>query len=106
MNRTHLACYSMIASAFVLAGLLLVSLPERLVTSAEASLVLNKDTLTLMTARTRPDEEALFVLDGLSEKLLIYRLDIAKKQLELVGAADLAEIFKGDLGQNPTKRGR
>lgn len=95
MDRTQLACYGLIASACVLAGLLFVRLPNRLTSPAHASLVLGKETLTLMTARTRPDEEALFVLDNLAGKLLIYRLNLGKKQLELSGSADLTQIFQG-----------
>lgn len=104
MNRTALACYSLLASAFVLAGILVAQLPRPLIPSAQASMLVNKETLTLMTARTRPDEEALFILDGLKGKLLIYRLDLGKKQLELSGSADLAHVFRG--GRNDEHRDR
>lgn len=109
MNRIQLACYSLIASAIVLVGLLVVSLPRWWSPTAQASLVLGKDTLTLMTAKTRPDEEALFVLDGLNQKLLIYRLDLVKKQLELAGNADLVQLFAsggGDDGKGQERPGR
>jgi hypothetical protein len=109
MGRTEVACYSLMASAFVLAGVWIAAAPDRLGPAAEASLVVGKETVTLMTARTRPDEEALFVLDSLRGKLLIYRLDLGKKQLELSGSADLTQIFsdqrEGDSG-NRSKRGR
>jgi len=109
MGRTEVACYSLMASAFVLAGLWIVNAPERLGATAQASLVVGKETVTLMTARTRPDEEALFVLDSLRGKLLIYRLDLGKKQLELSGSADLKQIFRvpeEDDQNNRQKRGR
>lgn len=93
MNRTQAACYGLIASAFVLSGLLLATMPQRLAPVARADLVLSKETLSLLTARTRIDEEALFILDNLTGKLLIYRLDLGKKQLELAGSADLSQIF-------------
>ncbi len=94
MSRIQLACYFLIASAFVLTGLLIVNLPDPLAPKAHAGLVLGKETLTLMTAKTRSDEEALFVLDGLAGKLLIYRLNLGQKQLELSGSADLTQIFQ------------
>ena len=108
MERIELACYSLIASAFVLAGMLLTQLPDQMVQSAQGGLVLNRETLTLMTARTRPDEEALFVLDGSKGKLLIYRLNVGKKQLELSGSADLNHIFHGpkEDQDSPNARGR
>lgn len=95
MNRTHAACYSLIASMFVLAGLLIVNVSGRLTPLAHADMVIGKESLTLLTASTRAGEEALFVLDSINEKLMIYRLDIAKKQLELAGAADLRQLFQG-----------
>jgi hypothetical protein len=95
MNRTQAACYSLIASLFVLASLLIVSVSGRLTPLAHAEMVVNKEGLTLLTASTRSGEESLFVLDAINEKLLIYRLDLGKKQLELAGAADLRHLFQG-----------
>ncbi len=106
MTRTQLACYSLMASAFLLAGLLIVNLPDRLAPQANAAMVLNKDTLTLLTARTRSDEEALFVLDSLNAKLLIYRLDIGKKQIELAGTADLTQLFETNQEDSGKRSGR
>ena len=94
MNRTHAACYSLIASMFVLAGLLIVNVSGRLTPSAHADMVVGKESLTLLTASTRAGEEALFVLDSINEKLLIYRLDVAKKQLDLAGSTDLRQLFR------------
>jgi len=96
MGRTQLACYSLMASAFVLGGLLIMNRPGPLAPTAQAEMVVHKDTLTMLTARTRPDEEALFILDSLNEMLLIYRIDIAKKQMELAASASLQELFGAD----------
>jgi len=106
MDRIDLARYSLIASAFVLAGLLIVNLPDRVVPTAHAELVINKENLTLMTAKTRPGEEALFVLDGSRGKLLIYRLDVGRKQLELSGSADLAQLFQNNQQDDQDNRNR
>ncbi len=94
MDRLNTACYSLIASAFVLAGLLVATAIDRVTPAAQAGMVVNKETLTMLTAKTRPDEEAMFVLDGLNQVLLIYRLDVAKKQLELSAAAYLPDLFQ------------
>lgn len=105
MNRTQAACYSLIASMFVLAGLLIVNVSGRLTPSAHADMIIGKESLTLLTASTRSGEEALFVLDSINEKLMIYRLDISKKQLELAGGADLRQLFQsGNEGRGRQSR--
>jgi hypothetical protein len=103
MNRIQLACYSLLASAFILGGLLLVNLGPRMTSRADAAMVIARDNFTLMTAMTRSQEEALFVLDNLGNRLLVYRLDLGRNRLELAGAADLAQIFA--VGAAPAQRG-
>lgn len=95
MNRIQLACYSLIASAFLLAGLLVAQLGNPLGAPAHAEMVLARDNFVLMTALTRSGEEALFVLDNNTGRLVIYRLDISKRELELAGGVDLPAIFGG-----------
>ena len=97
MNRNQLACYCLMASAFVLGALLLYSLPGRMETPAEAGVVIARENFTMLTARTRKDEEALFVLDNSSQKLLIYAMNIGRRKMEPVGFFDLAspQIFGG-----------
>lgn len=94
MNRIQLACYGLTASAFVLAGLLLSALPAHMEPSAEAALVVSRDNITAMTARTRDKEEALFVIENNSQRLLIFTLDIGKRRLERAHAQDLTQIFR------------
>lgn len=94
MNRIQLACYGLMASAFLLAGALFVQIQERWTSPAWAELAVNKGSVTLMTARTRPDEEALFVLDNYTQKLLVYRVDLGHKDLELSGAYELPTLFR------------
>lgn len=105
MTRIQMACYALIASAFVLAAALVVALDARFTAEARADQVIARENFTLMTANTRETEEALFVLDNANARLLIYRLDLARKQLEPVGAFSLPDLFEqGEAGG--TGRGR
>ncbi|MEM7626039.1 MAG: hypothetical protein AAF333_10465 [Planctomycetota bacterium] len=96
MNRIQTACYCLIASALVLSGLLVVQLSEEVgPNEAEATLVIARENFTLLTAETREDEESLFILDNTTGTVLIYRLDIASKKMELANGLVLREIFDG-----------
>lgn len=105
MNRIHLACYGLIACAFVLTGLLLVQLDARFDTEAQASMVIARENFTLLTARTRASEEALFVLDNANERLLIYRLDLGKQALLPAGAFNLPTLFQNAASGGTGNRG-
>ncbi len=98
MDRTTLCRTSLIASAFVLSGLLLMAVHWRggLAAAAQGEMIVSKDTFTVMTARTRQDEEAVFVLDSLEEKLLIYTLDLRGTggRIKLLFRQDLRELFR------------
>lgn len=93
MNHIQLACYSLLASAFVLTALLLVRIEDRFATPVQASEVITRESFTLLTARTEQDEESLFVVDNTSQRMLIYRTDIARKRIELAQSVDLADLF-------------
>lgn len=91
MKRFELAGYSLLASAFVLAGLLIVQMQNHSVlATANAEMVLNRGNITLMTAKTRPNEEAIFVLENTTAKLLVYRVDAGRKRIDLARSAELA----------------
>jgi len=99
-NRSRqrtIARFFLIASAFVLAGLLIMTLQQRggWDTSAHGELLIEKDGLTVMTAQTRSDEEAVFLLDSVNERLLIYTLRILGTggRLELAKQVDLPGLF-------------
>ncbi len=98
MTRIETACYCLLASAFTLAGILLVQLQPHLGSSAEAEMVITEQNFTLMTAFTRRDEEALFLLDDRTERLVIYTHDAARKQLQVAGVVDVARLFRGGGG--------
>lgn len=91
MNAIQTACCCLIASACVLAGLLVVQISERTEpNTAEAAQVIARENFTLLTAKTRDSEEALFVLDNSTGVLLVYALNVSGKQLEWVGSLPLA----------------
>jgi hypothetical protein len=102
MTRTQLACTSLIASAFLIGALLVVSLSSRfnLESQAQATMVIAGDNVTLMTAKTRKTEEALFVLDNANGRLMIYRTDLPKKQLQLRQAIELETLFSRAAGSS------
>jgi hypothetical protein len=94
MNRTTLACYSLLASAFVLASILFVQLQSHSILSeAQASMVINDAPVSAMTLKTRNGEEVLCILENTSQRLLIYRTDLTRNQLRLVQNVDLSRIF-------------
>jgi len=93
MTRIETACFGLIASAFLLAGMLLLQVSS-MPNTAEASLVISRNNFTLLTAKTRSNEESLFVINNSTDRLLIYKLDLARKRIELSGSADLADLFQ------------
>ncbi len=104
MNRIQVACFSLIASAFILTGLLITQLGSHgLESTANAEMVLAQRNFTIMTAETRQDEEALFIMDNSSGSLLIYTLDLTQGRLELNRAIDMNRVFAG--GERGTSRG-
>ncbi len=93
MTRIETACYGLLASAFVLTGMLLIQLSS-VSNTAEAAMVISRNNFTLLTAKTRSNEESLFVINNATDRLLIYTLDLGRKRIELSGTADLAEVFQ------------
>ena len=93
MNNIQVACYALIAAAFILAGLLLVQLQGRMIQNAKAEMVIGRQNFTVLTTRTKNDEEAVFVLNNTTDRLLVYRADIGRKRLELVGNEDVGRLF-------------
>jgi len=94
MNKTQIAGYALMTSAFLLAAFVFALAQDRFGQTAEANLVITRENVTAMTARTRNGEEGLFVLENNSQRLLVYTLDVSKKRLELSGGYDLAKAFR------------
>lgn len=106
MKRFEFASYSLLASAFVLAGLLVVQMQNHTVLpTANAEMVLNRGNITLMTAQTRPNEEAIFILENTTAKLLVYKVDAAKKRIDLARSAELAPWLRAAGGNRSGSTG-
>ena len=95
MNRTRFACYSLLASAFVLAGILLVRLDTHLTRVAFADQSVTSGDFTIMTARTKNDDEALFVLDNINARLLIIKTEVNRKRVRVVKTVNLQRELGG-----------
>lgn len=93
MKRMEVACWSLIASAFVLSGILCVMMDGRALNRAEASQVISRDSYTLLTAKTRNNEEALFVLENTTQRLLVYTLDVGKGRIDLAADVFVPDMF-------------
>lgn len=94
MTRIQLARYCLIASAFVLAGLLLYSARGGVLPEARADMVLQKGNLTFLTTPTANNEEALFVIDNVSQRLLVYTIELRRGgQVELKVSRSLKQMF-------------
>ena len=72
--------------------------------NADASLVIARDDFTLLTAKTRSNEASLFIINNITDRLLIYKLDLAHNRIELAGGANLTDIFRR--GGGDRDRGR
>ncbi len=94
MNRTQTACYALLASAFVLAGLLLVTVTERHATPVQADQVVADGGITFLTAQTRTGQESLFVLANATGILNVYTLDVGRQRLDLAGSRSLNQLFR------------
>ena len=102
MNRTQLATCFLTASAFVLAGLLITHLDTN---TAKGEQLVNYESLTFLTARTKKDEEPLFVLDNINARLLILRANFNRKRIELATTLDLRREFSDQArGQQRQRR--
>ena len=108
MNRIQTISFCLLASALVLAGILVVRLDR--VTTANTALadgqVIAQPNFSLMTARTRGADESLFVLDSSSGRMVVYRPNLGRQQLEVVQAFDMAEVFGAPGGGGRGGRGR
>lgn len=96
MSRIQVACYSLLASAFLLAGLLFVQVSDRLETPAEGAMVVTQQHFTLLTAKTRDTEEALFVMDDNSGLLLVYKTEVPRGRLSHVATVPIGQLFRGE----------
>jgi len=112
MTRIQTACCCLAASAFVLAALVMVQASHFADNKAQAEMVVNKDTFTLMSAQFRTDSEIIYVLDSRNERLLAYLLDPNQRVIKLLpnGALPLPRAFeqyvRAGTGPSPQRRSR
>ncbi|MHC4995808.1 MAG: hypothetical protein ACYTGQ_12220 [Planctomycetota bacterium] len=112
MNRTQLATYSLIASAFVLAGLIIFQASRQAENEAQAAMVFNGEVVTMLTALFDSDNEIVYTLDNRQNILTAHALDPNRGgSIILLGRIDIGEAFSklaGDAGgrNTPTRRAR
>lgn len=100
MNNTQTACIALLASAFLLAGILVVRIDQKSDENAAMATgqVISQPGFTLMTAQTRGapgnEEDSLFILDNTNRVLLVYTPNIARKQLEPTIARKVPDLFR------------
>jgi len=93
MNRIQLACYTLIASAFILSGLLISRVGSPLDNQAYGNLVIDRENFTLLVAQSANDRQSLFILDGNRGRLNIYTPEVRKQELELKTTVELSDLF-------------
>lgn len=94
MDRTQTACYFLIASAFVLAGLLVHALAHRL-PSVQAEMLATRENYTALTVPYMSDD-LLYIVDHAADRLLVYRLEVSggRGRLELLASEALTPLFE------------
>lgn len=103
MKRTQTACFALLASAFVLAAILVIRLDQKTEpNAAHADMVITQPAFTLMTARTRGNatngEESLFVLDNTGGTLIVYKPEVNNKRLTPFAVVKMSDVFGGNAG--------
>ena len=93
ISNIQVACYSLMASAFILAGVLIVGMADDFTSKAHAEMVIAEGSFSLMTTLTKSGEESLIVLDNTSATMLVYRLELSKKDLAYVDGTNIGALF-------------
>ena len=110
MNRIQLAQYSLIASAFVLAGLIVFQASHQVNNEAQAEMVLSGDVVTMLTSPLDIDNEILYTLDNRQNILTAHAFDPNRGgSIVLLGRVDIGDAFSklaGDGGSKTTRRSR
>lgn len=99
MKNTQTACFALIASAFLLAGILIVRVDEKSQpNTAQADMVIAQPSFTMLTARTQAagngaNKESLFILENSKGVLVVYDANVGRKQLEPILARKMSTFF-------------
>ena len=105
MTRTELACYCLLASAFVLGAMLMFQVSRYVENTAHAEMVTTARSVSVLSTRADTDREMLYVLDSRNELLLGYLLDPNRRRFEFMGKLDIRDIMQRG-GATPGRTGR
>jgi hypothetical protein len=104
MTRTRFSPSIMLwASAFILAGMIVLQSGRSGSTEARADLVASAGGVTLMTVRAAPGEDLLLVIEGHREELFIYRVE-DQRTTELQRRYSLPQLFAEARAQGAPRR--
>ena len=92
MDSKNLAIGVLSTTAVILLVGLLVIHTRPVPALADGMTVTGGDYLLTVGSVTKGDEELLFVLDAPLEKLITYRFDVNRKEIQVVQGIDLAEL--------------
>ena len=107
MNRIQLAQYSLIASAFVIAALIIFQASQQADNQAYGAMVFSGDVVTMLTAAQDEDNEIIYTLDNRQQILTVHALDINRGgAILLIGKLDLGQEFStgSSAGGSSTRR--
>ena len=94
-----------ITAVILLVGLLVINTHPAPV-MADGMTTAAGDYIVTVGGVNKPDEEYVYVLDTSAQKLVAYRLDAAKRQIEPVQRIDLTQILRpqDQTGQPPSTK--
>lgn len=93
MTRNELACYMLIASAFVLGGLLATQVADRFENRADAGVVVSQGNYTILSSRISDRQEMVTFLDNNTGTMVGYLVDIDAKAVRAVARLDIGDLF-------------
>lgn len=101
INRTELAGYTLLASAFVLTAILFVQVSQYSGNEAHAEMVARSGSVTMLTTNLRSEEDLVYLLDSQSQQLLVYKLDATRHEIQLMsnGKKDIGALFGNNSGR-------
>ena len=73
---------------------------------ADGMAVIRGDYSITVGALTRNDEDLLYIIDSVAQRLNTYRFDSRRKQIELVQSSSISDDGSGPGAKKPRRRGR
>ena len=107
-ETSHLAGYALLASAFVLAGLLFVQIGRQtqIEPAAYGEGMVNTHNGTSILSAEAGNGEALWFLDPENEAVIIYNIKATRKLIEPQAVLRLADTFSRNRDKSTDKRAR